>query len=494
GQGPPRALLGASGGGRQRADHALKPVRAGTENRSMTPLRSLLPRVVTVLAAAGLPLAVAAPAHALDLSLPGLTLLSGDLQTPAPAPAVPALGDVPTLHKLDPIAEPGGSPRYGKPGPDRLTVRWTRGGEIQGLEGSDRLRGGPGPDHLFGGTGHDHLIGLGGDDLLDGDSGDDRLYGKAGHDRLSGGYGHDYLSGADGDDVLLGGPAPDDIYAGNGNDLVHGGTGADKIFAGTGNDIVHGDSGPDVIDAGPGDDVVFVNNGTAVKSVDCGPGNDTIVINPYGLRGGISNAQALRDGRIRNCQQVIEAPPVVDPTKGVTRLMGDRGGRKTGTERNDNLLGGHGSDRLLGMAGDDVIWGDRHPGTGGRKASDRLYGQGGNDTIYGGRGSNFVSGAAGNDYLQGGDRRNTVNGGDGDDEVRLRGAGPNTVRAGRGNDVIHALVGDGRTTIDCGPGFDVVHIGRRRPATSNCEKVVDRYDTKAVAAAMALLEAKRMSR
>jgi Ca2+-binding RTX toxin-like protein len=218
------------------------------------------------------------------------------------------------------------------------------------------------------------------------------------------------------------------------------------------------------------------------------------VINPYGMRGGISNAQALRAGRIRNCEQVIEAPPFVDPTKGITRLMGNGGGRKNGTERNDNLLGGHGSDRLLGMGGDDIIWGDRHPGDGGRRSFDRLYGKDGNDTIYGGRGRNTISGGAGNDYLQGGDRRNTIYGGDGDDEIRLRGTGPNAVRAGRGNDVIHALVNGGRTTIDCGPGFDVVHVGRRKANTRNCEEVVDRYDTRAVARAMNRLEAKRAAR
>src|SRR5439155_21046636 len=112
-------------------------------------------------------------------------------------------------------------------------------------------------------------------------------------------------------------------------------------------------------------DVVYVNNGTAVESVDCGAGNDTIVVNPYRQPGGVSNSQALRQGRIRDCERVIAASPVADPTRGIRWLAGDSGSTRWGSERDDTLLGGRGSDQLSGGEGDDVIWGDRNHAAGG---------------------------------------------------------------------------------------------------------------------------------
>ena len=105
-----------------------------------------------------------------------------------------------------------------------------------------------------------------------------------------------------------------------------------------------------------------MNNGTAVRRVDCGPGEDTIYINPRTSRGGISNSQALREGRIRNCEDVIAEKAAAPPaTRGIKRFAGSGGAVLEGTERNDNLLGGGGSDTIWGRGGDDVIWGNRLP-------------------------------------------------------------------------------------------------------------------------------------
>ena len=195
------------------------------------------------------------------------------------------------------------------------------------------------------------------------------------------------------------------------------------------------------------------------------------------MRGGVSNAQDLRSGLIRNCERVIEAEPVIDPSKGIKAVIADRGERRIGGERDDNLLGGRGSDRLDGGAGDDVIWGDRHLAEGGHRATDVLLGGPGRDTIYGGRGTNRIAGGLGDDYLQGGAFRNILRGGDGDDEIRLRGKGSNRVYAGAGDDIVHALT-NGRGTIDCGGGRDTVFTGHKRPRLRGCESVVNRFTTK----------------
>ena len=59
------------------------------------------------------------------------------------------------------------------------------------------------------------------------------------------------------------------------------------------------------------------------------------------------------DPRLR---AVIEAAAVPIPRGHDAGRAG--GGTKHGTERNDNLLGAHGSDTIAGGGGDDVIWGD----------------------------------------------------------------------------------------------------------------------------------------
>jgi Ca2+-binding RTX toxin-like protein len=417
-------------------------------------------------------LSLAAPAQA--LVLPDTPLVSG-LPPISNIVSVPGLPNAPAIVQLPSRPLPS---LIGLPGADRLAVNLSSGGALLGMEGPDRLIGGPGDDRLDGGTGPDHVFGNGGDDLLKGASGGDFLYGGDGADQLFAGYGADELDGGSGNDILAGEAAPDIITSGDGDDLVHGGGAADTIDTGNGNDVIYSDSGSDDITAGEGDDTVYVNNGTGSGKVDCGPGHDAIVINPYEMRGGVSNAQDLREGRIRNCERVIEAEPVDDPSKGVKAIIADHGGARTGGVLNDNLLGGRGSDRLDGRGGDDVIWGDRHLPEGGHRATDTLLGGFGNDTIYGGRGFNRIYGGPGDDYLQGGAFRNVIRGEDGDDEIRVRGKGGRTqVYAGAGNDLVHSLT-NGRGFIDCGPGYDTVFTGNKRPTLRRCENVVNRFKTK----------------
>jgi Ca2+-binding RTX toxin-like protein len=221
---------------------------------------------------------------------------------------------------------------------------------------------------------------------------------------------------------------------------------------------------------GAGDDLVRINDGHSVTSVDCGPGDDTVVLDPRHAKGGISDAQLLRRGGIVGCEHVeYAAAPPKDPETGVTWIAPRSGGRKTGTSRNDNLLGSHGADTIHAEAGDDVLWGDLLNADE-SDATDQLFAGGGADTVYGGPGSNVIDGGFGDDYLQGGTGRNRITAGAGNDTVRLRGQGPNTVYAGAGNDTIFSYTKK-TSTIHCGPGYDTVEANRRVKLAGDCEKV-----------------------
>jgi RTX calcium-binding nonapeptide repeat (4 copies) len=115
----------------------------------------------------------------------------------------------------------------------------------------------------------------------------------------------------------------------------------------------------------------------------------------------------------------------------------DQNGVLTGTNRIDELLGGHGDDLIYGRGAGDVIWGDFWPSGQPGGQLDRLNGGDGNDFIYVSHGTNRIEGGSGND----------------------------TIRAhfGRGG------------TIDCGSGNDKLHLSkrskRRYHSIQNCERI-----------------------
>ena len=112
----------------------------------------------------------------------------------------------------------------------------------------------------------------------------------------------------------------------------------------------------------------------------------------------------------------------------------DGGGTVYGTERSDELLGGHGSDTIVSRGASDVVWGDARP-NGGTGQHDNLDSGAGNDFIYASHGYN-------------------------------------NVQAGTGADKIHAHYGNGK--IDCGGGKDIVYLSHRsRPhyKLKGCEKI-----------------------
>ena len=78
----------------------------------------------------------------------------------------------------------------------------------------------------------------------------------------------------------------------------------------------------------------------------------------------------------------------------------DQDGPITGTERTDELLGGHGHDIIDGGGGGDVIRGDFKPCCQPAGQRNQLRGGWGNDYIYASHGFNDIDSGPGNDVVQ----------------------------------------------------------------------------------------------
>jgi Ca2+-binding RTX toxin-like protein len=146
---------------------------------------------------------------------------------------------------------------------------------------------------------------------------------------------------------------------------------------------------------------------------------------------------ALAAGALAAGSAAAKAPhdgwPAIDGKLWINRS--DRDATAHGTERNDELLGGHGDDRIYGGPGSDVIWGDY-------KASGNTTAQ--HDVVFAG---------AGNDWVYGSHGRNRIFGGPGNDTIR---------------------VWFGRGFVDCGAGRDVLYVSRAsgpHVKRRNCETI-----------------------
>lgn len=150
----------------------------------------------------------------------------------------------------------------------------TRGLDVIGTSGDNRLNGTEQTDIILTFGGNDVISGRGGDDLIISGGGNDSIGGGSGNDIVIAGSGNDVVSGGDGDDRIFGGKGADVIDGGAGNDLVSGDNGNDTVLGGAGNDTGFGGKGNDVVSGGDGNDSLF--GGRDNDTVDGGAGNDFI--------------------------------------------------------------------------------------------------------------------------------------------------------------------------------------------------------------------------
>ena len=99
-----------------------------------------------------------------------------------------------------------------------------------------------------------------------------------------------------------------------------------------------------------------------------------------------------------------------------------------GTQGDDVLEGSPGADYICGHRGDDKIRGFA--------GNDRLTGGGGRDRLAGGSGDDRLTGGAGADVLASGGAHDRISAGGGNDRIYARDNSRDTVRCGRGDDVV----------------------------------------------------------
>ncbi|MFY7932764.1 MAG: Calx-beta domain-containing protein [Microcystis aeruginosa] len=287
-----------------------------------------------------------------------------------------------------------------------------------GTEYNDSLLGGSGNDpNVSGGKGNDTVVGNGGDDVLYGDDDNDLVYGGEGRDTVYGGDGVDTLYGNPGNNVLYGGEDKDLLYGGNdadtiygenhddtlygngGNDSLFGGNGADNLDGGDGNDDLDSGEGNDSLFGGAGDDRLFSSNGN--DTVDGGAGTDTYSIDFSGSPVFMTYDTVTGNGTVITGNKV-------DTLISIERC------NLFGTEDNDFILGGWGSDSY------NFSLTFRDGGLRGNDGDDTIDGNGGNDSLFGEDGNDFLIGGWGSDTLYGED-----------DNDRLIGVNPNAATPGQ---------------------------------------------------------------
>ncbi len=261
----------------------------------------------------------------------------------------------------------------------------------------------------FGGT--DTLIGVrfvrasasSDDTILGSDANEQFAVGGSGNKTIDGGGGIDTYRYALATAItatlgatLVGGVPAGTVVKASGTDTIIGienlvgGGGNDSILGSSADNVMGGEVGADTVDGGAGFDTYDLNASTQA-------------VVPGGAIANLSaSSRAFAFG-------TVAAGTARDPWGSTDVLFNFEAVR--GTEFNDTLIGGAGSESLSGAGGNDQIEGGNGNDTlVGGAGDDGLNGGEGNDLIQGGAGADFVTGSAGSDTVDGGEfnARNTL--------------------------------------------------------------------------------------
>ena len=223
---------------------------------------------------------------------------------------------------------------------------------------------------------------------------------------------------------------------------------------------LNGDGEPDYVAGAPAVDEGFPDVGRLYFFLsDVGGGG-----------GGGAVPAGLNPGRCANERRGTNASETINGTTAGDRLLGLGGNDRLnglqgadclyGGDRKDTLQGAEGADLLRGESGADIL--------GGGSGRDRLSGGRGNDKLTGGSGADRLAGGSGRDKLSGGTGNDRLSGGSGADTL-AGGQGRNRLSGGSGNDVVNSADGK-RETVRCGRGRDVVRADRS-DRLRGCERV-----------------------
>lgn len=214
-----------------------------------------------------------------------------------------------------------------------------------------------------------------GNDVIDFTPGALAAFSKSTTVCISGGSGNDTINGTDRKDRLTGGPGNDVLVGFGGNDTLDGGGGKDDLFGGKGRDRLIGGGGSDFLYGAQGND-----------NLKPGAGNDTT------LTGGGKNKVVNKGGS----DLIIAEPFVIEDASGPISFLGsNKNNTLTGGGGSDFIFGGSGADKIAGKSGRDWLLG--------RGGNDNLKGGSGDDTIFGGGGKDSIAcGRGGEDWAGGG--------------------------------------------------------------------------------------------